>query len=146
MSWLEKTYMRVLMEQAAILIDTPHRELFTMLNPRIAEMGFYPGNGCYMLPNVLARYSDLGCEITQIYYTWIQWAHLHPYMNQLQEQFNTKVYGGAEYCEGIPTTAPAAAKQHVRLICSPCHEYTPHLHLENWQVESIRGGIRILSR
>ena len=146
MSWLEETYIRVLMKQAHILIETPHRELFTMLNPRIGEMGFYPGNGCHMLPTILAHYAEENCDITQIYYTWIQWAHLHPYMNQLQAQYNTKVYGGAEYCEGMPTTAPVAAKQGVRLICSPCHEYTPHLHLEQWQLDNIRQAIKVLSK
>ena len=137
-NWLLDSYLKMLVEQQTILAQNEFKEIFVMLHPAIADMGFY-GNGCNWIEEILNELTRKieGVKINHIYYTWIQWHQYWAKMNYWRSRFNENVFGGAEYAEGLPTTTPLAIQNGLRgQIIAPCY---PEIHdnLEPWMLENI---------
>lgn len=138
-NWLLDSYLKLITEQQTILAQNEFKEIFLMLHPAIADMGFY-GNGCNWIEEILSELTRKieDVKINHIYYTWIQWYQYWSKMNYWRSRFNENVFGGAEYAEGLPTTTPLAIQNGLRgQIIAPCY---PEIHdkLEPWMLENIR--------
>jgi hypothetical protein len=138
-AWLLDSYQKLLVRQQRVLATNQFKEIFVMLHPAIADMGFY-GNGCKWIPDILGelRRQIPGVTINHIYYTWIQWPQYWPIMNEFRERYKENVFGGAEYTEGLPVTAPIAIENGLRgQIVAPCYPGI-HDHIEPWMLENLR--------
>jgi Beta-galactosidase len=140
--WLHDSYIGMYMNQQTIL-QAAHNEVWTALHPALA--GMYQ-NGNIWIPDLLANYATFpGVQICQFYYTWIQWQYLWPAMLAWKAQFNTHVFGGAEYSTGLPTTAPAAKAFGGGLLCGVLHPFTGIPVLQPGMVQLIREAIKVMS-
>lgn len=140
-TWLRESYLNMLVYQQSLLAKNEFKEIFVMLHPAIADMGFY-GNGCNWISDILAELTRKieGVKINHIYYTWIQWTGYWQKMNHWRQLFDENVFGGAEYAEGLPVTTPTAIQNGLRgQIIAPCYPEI-HDHLEPWMLENIRNA------
>jgi hypothetical protein len=116
-----------------------------MLHPAIGDMQNLYGNGCNWIAEILSHlHKNLPhIQINHIYYTWVQWRQYWNKMNTWKIAFDENVFGGAEYCEGLPTTTPLALQNGLRgLIVAPCYPNI-HDHVEPWMLENIKNSISV---
>lgn len=142
--WLLDSYLNLVVEQQRILAQNEFNEIFLMLHPAIADMGFY-GNGCNWIQEILTELTRCieGVKINHIYYTWIQWPQYWARMNYWRSRFNENVFGGAEYAEGLPNTTPLAIQNKLRgQIIAPCYPEI-HDHLETWMLDNISNAQKL---
>jgi hypothetical protein len=121
--WFKSYLIGMMLRLQRPLVETPHREIWAMAHPAIANFDLY-GNGCKFIPDVLHAYQTClnPSTINHIYYTWIQWPMYWPLMNEWSIKYNENIFGGAEYTEGLATTTPAAIQQSLRgQIIAPCY-------------------------
>jgi hypothetical protein len=123
-----------------VLAAQPEREIWMMLHPAIANFAGLYGNGNRWIESILLNLKTQlePVTINHIYYTWIQWQPYWQVMNSWRERFDERVFGGAEYAEGLPITTPHAIQQGLRgQILAPCYPGI-HDHVEPWMLDNIR--------
>jgi hypothetical protein len=144
--WLLESYLKTTLHQQTILTELQsHDEIFVMLHPAIGDMANLYGNGCNWITEILDNLHDNlpNIQINHIYYTWVQWKQYWGKMNSWRNTFNENVFGGAEYCEGLPTSTPLALQNGLRgLIVAPCYP-SIHDHVESWMLENIKNSISL---
>jgi hypothetical protein len=139
-AWLKSTYIALLLAQQSILVDTPSREIFTMLHPQLVEFHRPFSNGCDWIADILEQYNSIvkPSVINHIYYTYTMWTNKHQLMCEWAATYHEQVWGGAEYCEGLPMTTPQAIKNGNRgQILAPCY---PGIHekIEPWMINNLK--------
>jgi hypothetical protein len=117
------------------------QEIWTALHPALAG---YPGNGCAFTADMLAGFKSVRpCgHINHLYCTWTQWDNYFPQMMGLKEAFGERVYGGAEYAEGVVAQTQKAISVGIDgLLIGPCHPFTGHTRIEPWMLENIKTAM-----
>jgi hypothetical protein len=145
--WLKNSLLNMLLEQQRIFVENKFREIYTALHIAIGHFSFY-GNGNKWIEDILQLWtSELKPnKIIHIYYTWIQWGQFWSKINEWKTNFNEDVFGGAEYCEGLPTTTPIAINNGLRgQIVAPCYP-GQHDHVEDWMCNNIRNSISLFKQ
>ena len=143
--WLFESLLNMLLGQNKVLCESSG-EVWMMQHPAIADFNLY-GNGNQWIGQFLTAYRATfpEAQINQIYYTWVQWAGYWARMNFWRDTFKTNVWGGAEYCEGLVSSVPAAIANGLRgLLIGPCHPFTGHEHIEPWMVTAIKVAYKRL--
>ena len=115
-----------------------NKEIWHALHPALA--GFH-GNGCDNIETILSvvkqRMPEL--SINHLYCTWVQWSNYWSLMTDWKNRFGEKIWGGAEYAEGVVNTSRIAIEQGARgLLIGPCHPYTGHRRIEPWMLQNIK--------
>ncbi len=144
-SWLRQSYLEMLLDQQQILIDNPTRTLYTAVHPMIASFPGLYGNGCNLYRDILQSYAAMQAEIIWVLYTWVQWSNLWGEQRQLSQTYPTlQIFGGAEYAEGLPNTAPAAVQAGIRgQFIGPLHPFTNHTQLEPWMLDNLAHAMEL---
>lgn len=143
--WMKETYINHMVRLQKIFASTPHKEIWTAAHRMIARFHGLYGNGCQWIGDVYDAYQSAipGCIINVIQYTY----HPHgvDYLTQMimdTERYGIRVWGGAEYCEGLPVSVPTALRTKARgLILSPIHPFTGHKKVDDWMIGSIQNAI-----
>jgi hypothetical protein len=141
-AWYKSVLVRAYMQIQRILVNNPYQEIWITLHPVLAQ---YYGNGCAYIEDVLKAFRAEFplATINQMYCTWIQWAGTHPQMNAWSQAYNTNIFGGAEYAEGVVGTARVAKAQNLRgLLIGPVHPHTGHRMIEPWMTDNIRTALK----
>lgn len=146
-AWLKQSYTEHMVRIQKIFADTPHKEIWTAAHLVIASYTNLYGNGCNWTEDYYVAYKNNipGVTINVIQYTY----HPHgaPYLNKIKaiiKRHGIKVWGGAEYCEGLPVSTPTALETGARgLLISPIHTFTGHKTIEPWMTEAIAKSINI---
>jgi hypothetical protein len=116
-------------------------EIWTQLHPALAG---YVGNGCAYTADMLGAFKQRhACgQINHLYCTWTQWDGYFPQMMGLKQAFGERVYGGAEYAEGvIDQTRKAISVGIDGLLIGPCHPFTGHERIEPWMLDNIKTAM-----
>lgn len=138
--WLEQSYIDMLVNHQQVLASQPEHEIWVMLHPAIANFAGLYGNGNKWIESILLNLKTQlePVTINHIYYTWIQWQPYWQMMTSWRARFDERVFGGAEYAEGLPITTPHAIQQGLRgQILAPCYPGI-HDHVEPWMLDNIR--------
>jgi hypothetical protein len=140
-AWYNASVVRAYSDIQRVLFNNAYQEIWVTLHP--ALFGQY-GNGTICLPQILAalRAEFPTANISQLFCTWRQWSGLYPQMKEWSTQFNTNIFGGAEYAEGVVTSVDIAKEQGIRgLLIGPTHPYTNHRRIEPWMLDNIRTAL-----
>jgi hypothetical protein len=127
--------------QRTLAMYNVHHEIWTALHPALSG---YAGNGCAYATDMLAAFTQTTpCgQINHLYCTWTQWENYYPQMMGLRQAFGERVYGGAEYAEGVVAQTEKAIKVGIDgLLIGPCHPFTGHTRIEPWMVENIKKAM-----
>lgn len=142
-AWMRKSYLSMMQTQARVLSTQPAQLMFSAIHPAIADFGLY-GNGNKWYADLLAMYRDTYPEhdIVWVLYTWAQWSYYHPIVRALKDSLGLRVYGGAEYAEGLPGNTPIAIEAGIDgQFLGPCHPFTGHRAILPFMLENIRAAI-----
>jgi hypothetical protein len=140
--FMRQVFIKVFGELQEIMVENPHREVWTCLHPALA--GYY-GNGCQNIDNILNQFKRQvpNAVINHLYCTWCQWSGLWPAMNAWGQQFG-HVFGGAEYATGVITNTGLAMANGLRgLLIGCCHPFTGFREVEDWMTVNIKEALRI---
>jgi hypothetical protein len=126
-----------------LLRNNRYNDVWLALHPALAG---YIGNGCEFISEILQSLEDkYPCvHINHLYCTWTQWDGIYPLMNIWKERHDERVFGGAEYAEGVVNQTYKAIEHKIRgLLIGPCHPYTGHTRVEPWMLNNIKEACRI---
>jgi hypothetical protein len=86
-------------------------------------------------------------NINVIQFTYMP--HGHQFWEQIKADINNyhlKVWGGAEYCEGLPTATPVAKQYDLRgLLIAPIHYFTQHRTMEPWMIDNVVNSMKVFN-
>jgi hypothetical protein len=120
-----------------------HHEIWTALHPALAG---YAGNGCAIASDLLAAFKQAQTcgQINHLYCTWTQWDSYFPVMMGTKAAFDERVYGGAEYAEGVVAQTQKAIRVGIDgLLIGPCHPFTGHKRIEPWMLTNIKQAMKL---
>jgi hypothetical protein len=141
--FLHAAQIKLICDIQGILRNNQYGDIWLAIHPALAG---YRGNGCEYLEDMLANLNTrYPCAtINQLYCTWRQWSGLYPEMNRLRDTYGTRVFGGAEYAEGVMESTLVAATAGINgLLINPCHPHTGHPRVLPWMLDNIRHAVRM---
>lgn len=143
LDFIKDTQIKMYLDLQNIMADSIHNEIWTAMHPALSP---YISNGCLNYGSMASAFRLLhpSATMNHLYCTWVQWGELWPIMRGDAFRFGENMFGGAEYCEGLPTTLPQAMDQGLRgLLINPCHPFTGHERIEPWMLDRIKGAMDI---
>lgn len=139
--WIKETCIKLSMDMYNILIHNDYNEIWSALHPVCQYL--WSGTGVEYINDIYDACLELSpSSINQIWYTFIQHPICFPIFKEQIEKYRLNAYGGAEYCEGLTSTAPKAKELGLKgLLISPLHEFTNHETLQPWMLDRIKGSL-----
>lgn len=141
--FLHDKQIETVMKISNILRNNEYGDVWLALHPALAG---YRGNGCEYIEDILNNIQNrFPCtNINQLYCTWTQWSGLFPQMNYWKNKYSTRVFGGAEYAQGVVSSTYLAIAQNIDgLLINPCHPHTGYSRVEPWMIKNIEKAVEI---
>ena len=147
-SWLMDSYIGLQLRLQEVLVQTPHRELWTAIHPTIAGWFEFQGNKWYQDIFISWRKAFPNSPINWVLYTY--WPHgndLHDKVKAQMDYLGVRPFVGAEYCEGLsPHTQPLLDEGLRGFILGPIHQFTGHPVMEEWMFDRIKESTNLWRR
>ena len=146
--WYKESILNTVIEHQDIFLENnKHRDIWGAYHKRI--MSKWGGNAFIddLYRKYREKYQDT-VNINVIQFTYIP--HGHSYYSQIKndiDKFGLNVWGGSEYCEGLPTAVPIAKQFGLRgLLTAPIHPFVKHRTIEPWMEDNFRNAIAELNK
>ena len=147
LEWLKESVLNTLIEHQNIFLSyNHHRDIWGAYHKKIHSKWC----GTSFIDSLYQKYREVYTDtvnINVIQFTYIP--HGHSFYSEIKrdiEKFGLNVWGGSEYCEGLPSASPIAKEFKLRgLVTAPIHPFVPHRTIEPWMIENFKNAINLLS-
>lgn len=141
--WLRQAYLKLLVRQQKILVQSEHREIWFALSRYKATVANISCHGCEWIDDYIEAWQKLKPRsINHISFNYFPYGSEYKPVLDEKEKYGINQFVGAEYCEGLRDgNGRKAIKQGLRIICGPTHPYAKHDHLDKWMVDVMQQNI-----
>lgn len=143
-AWLKDTYVRLMIEQQKIMVNSQHKEVWFMLSRYKGMTDRVQCSGCEWIDVYLDEWQKLEPKsINHISFNYFPYGpEFYPVIQNEKNNYSVNEFVGAEYAEGLRDgNGKVAIDQGLRLIVGPTHSLTRHKGLEDWMIDEMRKSI-----